>query len=399
MDRITGVAVGLGAAVLAGSVVAGVTLQASAPGAEPAEILASTPRSTDGVAAADGSAPATPSAPADSGGDDTAPVGSGGSVSGTIYRDSNFNGSHDINEPGLPNITVGKVGTPDTTVTGADGSYTLSLPPGRHRLSVLTGWLRSQCPGDLVCPAGPGEQQDFAVENQFYRAEVTLSPRQQVTGLDGGFLPDHGDPATSPLSAGDGNDPGDGPAALADLAVRHSIGGDRFRSCDDPVKTRVCRIGDTFTTNVQLYNQGTTGASQVSFIVSEPAGSRLLSTPQSNRATPQYTLSPTGQTGSLRDGSTWAEYVMDRPLPPGAAAFFTLRWKVVDGPISPVPYRTGVNRDKKSYLKLSAATLQAPDRDSAYGTDPLADKNAGHNMNWPQDRDEDSMDTIEWNVR
>lgn len=390
MKRVTWAAVGLGAAVLAGSVVAGVAMGASPPGDRPRE----RPSSTDSSMPRDSSVPAE-----GDGTDHTAPPGSGGSVSGTIYRDVNSNGSRDANEPGVPDITVGKAGTPYATVTGVDGRYTLRLPAGPHRLSVLTGWLRSQCPGDLVCPAGTGAQQDYAAENQFYRSTLDLHDGQVVTGLDAGFLPDHGDPASSPNSANEGNDGGDGAAAVADLAVRHSIGGDRFGSCDDPVETRVCRIGDTFTTNVQLYNQGTTAADRVSFIVSEPAGSQLLSPPRPNRATPGYTVRPTGRTGTLREGSTWAEYVMNRPLPPAAAAFFTLRWEVVDGPVSPLPYRTGVNRDKKSYLKVSSAALEAPDRDSSYGTDPVADRNAGHNVNWPQARDEDAMDTIEWNVR
>lgn len=321
-----------------------------------------------------------------------------GGVSGTIYWDRNSNGRQDDGEPGIPDVIVGKVGTPFSTATDSAGQFSLILPAGRHRLSVVTGWLRSQCPGDLVCAEGSGPQQSFAARNQFYRRDITLPERRRVIGLDAGFLPDHGDPTGAPGSANEGNDAGDGPAAVADLAVRHSIAGDQFKQCDDPQQTRVCEIGDTFATNVQIYNQGTTEADNIRFIVSEPAGTDLVSPPRPNKATTGSQAVPTGRTGTLSDGGAWVEYGLERPLPPAGAVFFALSWEVVAGPSSPRPYRTGTDRDKKSYLKISGADLAAADRDSSYGTDPTKDRNAGHNLNWPAQQDEDAMDTIEWNV-
>lgn len=321
------------------------------------------------------------------------------SVSGTIYRDLDSDGQRDLGEPGVPGVDVGKLGTPIATRTDAGGQYALKVPVGTHQISVVTGWLRSGCPGDLHCDPGPGPQQDFASLNQFYRAEVFVAAGEHVDGVDGGFLPDHGDPAGSPGSGNGGNDAADGPAAGIDLAVRHSMAGDRFRQCADPALTRVCDVGDAFATNAQIYNQGTLTADDVRFIVTIPRGTRFVAGPLPNPTTRARTAQATGRGGQLDDGSRWVEYKLDNPLPAAGAAYFTLRWEITTGPSSPVPYANGLDRDRKSFLKVSGVESDFSDPDSRYGVDPRQDRNGGHNVNWQRSRDEDSMDTIEWNVR
>src|SRR5215831_16253519 len=71
-------------------------------------------------------------------------------VSGVVYWDQDDDGVHQAAEPGVAGVVVhwtGGTGNP-TTVTRADGSYTLAgVPVGTSAGKVVleTGWFRSQC--------------------------------------------------------------------------------------------------------------------------------------------------------------------------------------------------------------------------------------------------------------
>ncbi len=258
---------------------------------------------------------------------------------------------------------------------------------------MITGWLASGCPGDLTCAAGRGPDQSLAARNQRYLATVDLAAGQSVNGVDSGLLPDRGDPAGAPGSQHDGNDVGDGPSAPVDVAVRHSwVGSD---NCADPAGTRACSLGDQFTTNVQVFNQGTAAVDGIAFVVTVPRGATLRAAPTPSPATPGSTITP-GRSGTFANGEGWREYRLSGPLPAAASAHYTADWEIVGGPPSPIPYGVGRNRDRHSFVKISA--LAGADRDSMVGIDPFGDRDGGHNVNWPVSQDEDGSDTTDWNT-
>ncbi len=324
------------------------------------------------------------------------PPEDGATVSGLLWRDLDSDGAHDAGEPGIGGIVVAMAGTTVRSVTDGDGRYRIWLPAGTHTLSAITGWLASQCPGDLDCALGRGPDQDFAVDNQFVRRTLTIVAGEDRPGIDGGFLPDHGDPTGAPGSRLDGNDAGDGPAAGVDVAVRHSGAAGGFAACTDPYGTRVCSLGDRFTTNAQIYNQGTTALPDVRFLVTVPPGARLVSGPSTNPSTPGPAATATGRTGTSADGGQWVEYHLTATLPAARAVWFALRWEIVSGPPSPTPYRSGHDRDRRSFVAVTA--LGTSDRDSSFGANPFVDRDGGHNVNWPVAVDEDSSDTVNWNT-
>jgi len=316
-------------------------------------------------------------------------------VTGTIWRDLDSDGVRDAGEPGIAGVVVGQVATDYRAVTDANGGYQLALPPGTRVISVLTGWLSSKCVGDLSCAAGRGTDSDYGVTNQFPKRAITLAEGDLITGLDAGFLPDHGDPTGAPTSRFNGNDDRDGSAAGVDLAVRHSAADGGFNACTDPNGTRVCQVGDRLTTNAQVYNQGTSSVSNVRFLVSVPVGARLVGAPVANPTTSRA-CSATGRSGSTSDGGQWIEYELDSPLPAAATAWIKLNYEITAGPPSPLPYQTGNNRDRKAFIAITA--LIGTDRDSIMDTDPFDDKDAGHNVNWPIAVDEDASDSASWNT-
>ncbi len=324
------------------------------------------------------------------------PPQDGATVSGVLWRDVDSDGVRDPAEPGIRGIVVAEAGTGVRTVTDAEGRYRLWLPTGTHTVSAITGWLASQCPGDLYCALGRGPNQRFEVINQFVRRTLSIAAGQDRPGLDGGFLPDHGDPSGAPGSRFDGNDAGDGSAAVTDVAVRHSATANGFNACTDPSGTRVCSLGDNFTTNAQIYNQATAALPDVRFLVTVPPGARLVRSPTPNPSTPGPSATATGRSGTSADGGRWVEYRLGAGLPAAAAVWFNVHWEIVSGPPSPTPYRTGQDRDRRSFLAVT--TVGVADRDSAFGTNPFADRDGGHNMNWPVAVDEDSSDTVNWNT-
>ncbi len=315
-------------------------------------------------------------------------------LTGTFYEDLNSNGRREARETGIGHIVVAVRDTPYQAVSDAAGRYRLVLPPGRHTVFVITGWLASQCPGDLNCSHGRGPQQGFDVVNQYPQLAVDLAPGETAI-RDGGFLPDFGDPTGTPTSENTGNDAGDGTAAATDLAVRHSTYAG-FRACTDPDHTRVCPVGAQLETNAQIYNQGTAAASGIRFLINIPQGASLVHGPVANPATPVVTPVPTGMTGTAPDGGRWIEYRLAAPLPAAAAVWLTIGWVIIPGPPSPTPYATGNLRSRLTYLGITG--LDGTDRDSIPGYAPWDRPDLGHNVNWPAAKDEDAADSAGWNV-
>jgi hypothetical protein len=190
-------------------------------------------------------------------------------VSGVVFRDLNNDGVLEAGEPGVAGIRVHRnsgAGTP-TTVTGPDGSYSLSGLPvgGSGVLAVETGWFRSQCAA-LSCPAGPGSDNDYNTENQFIHYPLS-SVTQNMSGLNVGLLPDWpGNTSSAPaLQAGQV------PANAVDVAARLSWA---TSTCSDG-KYLICRPGDTYTVTAQLHNEGTTAITGLRAVLALPSGDRL----------------------------------------------------------------------------------------------------------------------------
>jgi SdrD B-like domain len=190
-------------------------------------------------------------------------------VSGVVFRDLDNDGVRDVGETGVAGIRVHRnsgAGTP-TTVTGPDGSYSLSgLPAGGSGvLAVETGWFRSQCAA-LSCAAGPGSDNDWQTENQFIHYPLS-KVTQNVSGLDVGLLPDWpGNTSAAPAPQA-----GQVPANAVDVAARLSWA---TSTCSDG-KYLICRPGDTYTVSGQLHNEGTTAITGLTAVLALPAGDHL----------------------------------------------------------------------------------------------------------------------------
>jgi SdrD B-like domain len=173
------------------------------------------------------------------------------SVSGYVYYDRNDNGVQDAGEPGIAGIRVRDKSGGASTLTSATGAYAFSSVPTSGYLQVETGWFRSQCPPvsaptGTSCPAGPGADNAYLVNNQF--VQYTLNGTS-TTHADVGLVPDWpGRSMTIPA-------PVDGvvPANPVDVAARLSWGSG---TCAGGAY-EICRAGDTFTLIGQVFNQGT----------------------------------------------------------------------------------------------------------------------------------------------
>ncbi|HRW38536.1 MAG TPA: hypothetical protein P5254_12605 [Aquihabitans sp.] len=318
-----------------------------------------------------------------------------GTLSGTVYFDLDSDGRRDAGEPGVANVILGRLGTSTVVTTGPSGAWSITLPAGATTLTALTGWLPSACPGDLHCAAGRTRDQDFAVENQFVRLRTTVPSGGTIGALDLGLEPDYGDPTGRATSLHSGNDRGDGKARAHDLAARNSMIG-WYAGCADPDRTRVCPVGTTLSASGQIYNQGTAWVSGIAFVVTVPPGTVLSADPVLDRSTPGPKPARTGRTGPTADGGTWIEFSLGRALPPAAAVYFRTSYRLTGGPMSPVPYGTGRNYDRKAYVSISKV-VPAED-DSPLRVDPRTGRDAGHNVNWPAAKDDDTSDAVEWNV-
>lgn len=212
-------------------------------------------------------------------------------ISGFVYWDRNDNGVRDADEAGVPGIRVRQGSGAVFTTTAADGSYRLAGLTTSGNMTVETGWLRSQCPPAstptaITCTAGPGPDNDFTVANQFLR--YPLSGATSATNIDVGLLPDWPGDALLPP-------PAPVPANPVDVAARLSwVSG----TCTGGA-ANICRAGDTFVLNAQVFNQGTTPLTGITTKLTVPAGDCLTGLTLTTSAT-----SP-GVTGMSASPSTF----------------------------------------------------------------------------------------------
>lgn len=233
-------------------------------------------------------------------------------ISGYVYWDANNNGVRDAGEAGVPGIRVRHGSGQVSTITAADGSYTLAGLPTTGNVTVETGWLRSQCPDPsrstaITCPAGPGRDNAFEVDNQFIR--YPLAGRSSATYVNVGLLPDWpGDVLVPPA--------GRVPANSVDVAARLSwVTG----TCTDD-SWHICRPGDTFVLNAQVFNQGVTPLSGIVATLAVPAGDCLtgLSLIRSATAPDVTAMSTNPSTLSCVTGTVTVS-LQGRLVPAGAA--------------------------------------------------------------------------------
>ncbi len=199
---------------------------------------------------------------------DQASAGSAASVAvrGYVFYDRNDSGVRDPGEPGLAGLRIDTGSVAHTTLTGTDGGYAFTSLPKSGYLQVETGWLRSQCPPAAnpttnSCKVGPGADNDFTVNNQFVRYVLTS---KSVSNINVGLVPDWpGRSMTIPPPVA-----GVVPANEVDVAARLSwtsgtcVGG----------SLQICRAGDTFAMDGQLFNQGTSPLTGVRARVYVPPG-------------------------------------------------------------------------------------------------------------------------------
>jgi fimbrial isopeptide formation D2 family protein len=214
-----------------------------------------------------------------------------GSVTGTVFRDDNGNGTQDPNEPGLPNVslTVTNGSFTQTVVTDSSGKYTaVGVPVGTATVDVVDSTL----PAGLTQTAGTDPSTVTVVAGQTADAGVDgYRPNPPVAVNDSAATPVN-TPVTIPVL---GNDSASNPRTLDRSSVT-------FPTAGQPQGATVTNNGKTLT----VPNQGTfevqpngsvlftpvsgfTGpVSPVKYTVNDSAGN------PSNPATINVTVGPAG---------------------------------------------------------------------------------------------------------
>lgn len=188
-------------------------------------------------------------------------------IGGYVYHDVDGDGHRDSGEPGVAGLRVHHISGVPTTTTAPDGHYSLTDLPEDGRMIVQTGWFRSQCYDavNLNCPAGPGDDNDIPVRNQFL--ELPLAGRTSADDINVGVLPDWPGPGLTPPGGGETPIPGN----TVDVAARLSAGPD---TCS-PDAYGICGAGATFEQVGQIHNQGTQALTGVRARLYVPPGDCL----------------------------------------------------------------------------------------------------------------------------
>jgi hypothetical protein len=219
-------------------------------------------------------------------------------VSGSVFYDRNDNGVMDPGEPGIAGLRIRDKNGDQSQLTSTTGAYAFPAPPKSGYLQVETGWFRSQCPPASAptansCPAGPGTDNAYLVNNQF--VQFTLSGKG-TTRANVGLVPDWpGRSMTIPAPIG-----GTVAANPVDVAARLSwVSG---RCVGDAYE--ICRAGDTFSLVGQVFNQGTTALTGVTARVYVPPGDCVTSAAMLPYSVPaemtSMTVTPADPTCSTR---------------------------------------------------------------------------------------------------
>ena len=263
-------------------------------------------------------------------------------VSGFVFYDQNDNGIRDAGEPGIAGLRIHDKSGDASTVTGSDGSYTFTSLPASGYLQVETGWFRSQCPPAsnppasnstatdptaTSCPAGPGADNDFLVDNQFVRYPLTLKPAKSATNVNVGLVPDWpGRSMTIPAPVN-----GVVPANPVDVAARLSWSSGKCVNAT----YEICRAGDTFAFAGQILNQGTTALTGIQARVYVPPGDCATGAALLPYTMPDglgdLTVSPAAPTCATR----YLDLSLAGDLPPAAGVRISISGKTATGPGTP----------------------------------------------------------------
>ncbi|HEY1488461.1 MAG TPA: SdrD B-like domain-containing protein, partial [Micromonosporaceae bacterium] len=248
---------------------------------------------------------------------------------GTIYYDRNDNGVRDAGEPGVAGIAIHDKTGGLSTVTDANGDYSLVGLPSSGYLQVETGWFRSQCPPAssptaMNCSSGPGADNDYAVDNQFLRHTLTA---KSATNVDAGIVPGWPGRSMTIPAAVDGVVP----ANPVDVAARLSWSSGK---CVNSTY-EICRAGDTFALAGAILNEGTTALTGVQARVYVPPGDCATGASLIANTVPSglgaLSVTPSAPTCSTR----YVDLSLGGSLTPGAGVRILIGGETVAGPGTP----------------------------------------------------------------
>ncbi|HYH75021.1 MAG TPA: SdrD B-like domain-containing protein [Candidatus Saccharimonadales bacterium] len=276
-------------------------------------------------------------------------------IDGRIYYDQNNNGLQDSGEPGVPDILVsyGWGAGQKTALTDSNGDYAITNTTGTARVTVHSGWLRSNC-NTMNCAVGAAGGNDFTTNNQW----ITLGAVNGANGatLNTGLVPDWG--GTYPI-------PATPATAEIDIATRLTY----VNGCS--VAEKVCAPEDTAKIYLSFFNQGTEPISDPRFVVDLPVG-HILNEGDSwfNPADVYNVYYPGADQVSVVEPFDSAKgtgvYQLNGTIPAGAIASVGLSATVEASAIdSPLPYASYDPYDKQPFVSVLSIN-ESGDRDSSF---------------------------------
>ncbi len=311
-------------------------------------------------------------------------------LDGTVYWDQNGNGVHDDGEPGLEGVVVRFGFNVAATTTDANGNYTLSGVSGNSTLEVHSGWFRTQC-NATTCPAGPGVDNDFAVNNQFI--QLTGTDADVGGTFDVGLVPDPG--SDYPITVYD-------QARPVDIAARLSYEVSGTGCNQGTAAEHLCSPGDAVRVRANFLNQGTGDISNPVFALQVPVG-HTVNAWFADGGTAQPGANTVTEVQPFDPALGYGLYRLNGTIPAGSSSSMYTTISVEANAIgSPTPYAATSPRDKTAVLQVLQID-QAGDPDSnfclvsgqdyAFGScdlNPLGQ----HNKLLPTDH----TDGADWNV-
>ena len=276
-------------------------------------------------------------------------------IDGRIYYDQNNNGVQDGAEPGVPNVLVsfGYGAGQKTDLTDASGDYAITGTTGTARVTVHSGWFRSDC-NTMNCAVGTPGGNDFTTNNQW----ITLGSVNGTAGatLNTGLVPDWG--GTYPIPASPTTVPTDVAARLTYIS-----------GCS--VADKLCQPGDTAKVFLSFFNQGTSAINDPRFVVDLPVGHVLDESTSWFNPTDVYNVFyPGANTVSTLESFNSAKgtgvYQLNGTIPAGAIASVALNVNVTSAAIdSPTPYATYDPYDKQPFVSILGID-ETGDQDSSF---------------------------------